>query len=204
MIAYAIMTARKSGLFEHVVVSTEDEEIARVAREWGAEVPFMRPGGLADDCTGTVPVIAHAIQEMNARMVCPEYVCCIYPCVPFLASDDLSNGFKTLRSADVNFVYPVTEYPHPIQRAMRRTAAGKMEFWFPEYELSPTHVLEKTFHDTGQFYWGKASAWLAHGRMHSDGIGMVVPPWRVVDIDTEDDWRRAELLFKAQSMTPSI
>jgi pseudaminic acid cytidylyltransferase len=203
MIAYAIVTACKSGLFEHVVVSTDDEEIARIARGWGAETPFTRPVELADDSTGTVPVIAHAIQEMNAKGVHPDYVCCIYPCVPFLTCKDLSAGLETLVSADVDFVYPVTEYPHPIQRAMRRTAGGKMEFLFPEHELSSTHTLEKTFHDTGQFYWGKAKAWLAHGRMHSDGLGMVIPKWRVVDIDTDDDWRRAELLFKVLRPAPS-
>src|SRR5438094_2128245 len=110
MIAYAIATAGKSGLFEHVVVSTDDEEIAHIAREWGAETPFIRPAELAYDSTGTVPVIAHAIQEMKARALHPEYVCCIYPCVPFLTSEDLSAGLKTLMSAGVDFVYPVTEY----------------------------------------------------------------------------------------------
>lgn len=198
MIAHAIGTALRSGLFAHVIVSTDDEEIAAVARDAGATTPFMRPAALADDLTGTVPVIAHAIEDAVSRGLSPLQVCCIYPCVPFLTPDDLIAGEQSLRSTGADYVYPVTEYPHPVQRAMRRLESGQMQFLQPEFEMSPTHVLEKTFHDTGQFYWGTADAWRAHKRMHTAGVGFVVPKYRVVDIDTLDDWHRAELLWQVQ------
>lgn len=197
MIAWTISVARDSQLFEKVIVSTDDPEIAAVAREYGAETPFVRPSELANDYAGTVPVIAHAVKEMNDRQCYPEYVCCIYPCAPFLRTSDLVEALSAIMSSGTDFVYPVVEYPHPTFRAMRRTLKGKMQFVFPECEMMRTQDIEKTYHDAGQFYWGKVDAWLEMKRMHTDGIGMVVPSWRFVDIDTEDDWRRAELFFKS-------
>jgi len=104
-----------------------------------------------------------------------------------------------LQNNNANFVYPVTEYAHPIQRAMRQLLNGQMQFVNPEYELTRTQDLEKTYHDCGQFYWGKASAWLEHKRMHTDGFGMAIPNWRVVDIDSMDDWKRAEDIYKVHN-----
>jgi pseudaminic acid cytidylyltransferase len=197
MIAWAITTALESKLFDHVVVSTEDEEIAAISRKWGAETPFSRPTELADDLTPTVPVIAHAVQACLDKAWEVEYACCIYPCAPFLQVDDLILTFDLLQKNNADFVYPVTEYAHPIQRAMRQLPSGQMQFINPENEVTRTQDVEKFFHDSGQFYWGKASAWLESKKMHTDGIGMTIPNWRVVDIDSVDDWLRAENLYKA-------
>lgn len=197
MIAWAIEAARASNLFAHIVVSTDDEEIAAIARSNGAEVPFMRPRELADDHTGTVPVIAHAVDCCAKLGWHLEYVCCIYPSNPLLQASDLSAALQLAHDRNALFVYPVTEYAHPVQRAMRRLPSGSMQFLHPELELARTQDLEKTYHDAGQFYWGRASAWLAGKRMHTAGLGMPIPHWRVIDIDSEDDWRRAELLFQA-------
>jgi len=198
MIAWAITTALESRLFDHVIVSTDDGEIADIARKWGAETPFVRPVELADDFTPTVPVIAHTVKSCIDKGWVVEYVCCIYPCVPFLQTDDLISAFDLLQKNNVNFVYPITEYAHPIQRAMRKLPNSQMEFINPEQELTRTQDLEKTYHDSGQFYWGKASAWLEYKRMHTDGLGMVIPNWRVVDIDSMDDWVRAEDIYNAR------
>lgn len=195
MIAWAIAVARESQLFDRIVVSTDDPEIAEIARKYGAETPFERPAELANDTAGTVPVIAHAIHELEHSGTPVDYAACIYPCTPFLRPADLAEAFELLNGSGEDFVYPVVEYPHPTFRAMRRTLTGKMEFVFPECEMMRTQDLEKTYHDAGQFYWGKASAWLEEKRMHTAGIGMVVPSWRFVDVDTDDDWRRAELFF---------
>jgi len=197
MIAWAIETARVSKLFSHIVVSTDDEEIAAIARSNGAELPFMRPRELAGDHTGTVPVISHAVDCCAKLGWNLEYVCCIYPGSPLLQASDLSAALQLAHDRNAPFVYPVTEYAHPVQRAMRRLPNGSMQFLHPEHELARTQDLEKTYHDAGQFYWGQSSAWLAGKRMHTEGLGMPIPNWRVVDIDSEDDWRRAELLFKA-------
>lgn len=197
MIAWAIVAAQESGLFDHIIVSTDDEEISEISREWGAETPFVRPENLADDLTPTVPVIAHAVETCIQNGWAIEHACCIYPCVPFLQYQDLISALDLLVERDADFVYPVTEYAHPIQRAMRRLPGGEMQFFSPEYELTRTQDLETAYHDTGQFYWGKASAWLEHKKMHTDGLGMPIPGWRVVDIDSSDDWVRAELIFKS-------
>jgi len=197
IIAWAIIAARESGLFDHIIVSTDDSEIADIAKAWGAEIPFMRPSSLADDYTSTVPVIADTIKNCIELGWLVEYACCIYPCTPFIDKDDINLSLELAIKSDSNFVYPVTEYPHPIQRAMRQLPTGEMQFYNPQYELTRTQDLEKSFHDAGQFYWGKVSAWLEHKNMHTDGLGIPIPNWRVVDIDTLEDWTRAELVFKA-------
>jgi len=197
MIAWAIGHALESGIFDKIIVSTDDEHIAQVARAAGAEIPFMRPADLADDMTPTAPVIAHAVETCQALGWDFEYVCCIYPCVPFLQVSDLVGALDLMQATNANFAYPVTAYAHPIQRAMRRLSTGQMQFYQPEHELTRTQDLEKSYHDAGQFYWGKSDSWKAHMNMHTDGVGMVVPNWRVIDIDDTDDWKRAELLYEA-------
>lgn len=197
MIAWAIGYALQSSLFDKVIVSTDDEDIADVAQSAGAEIPFIRPANLANDFTPTVAVIAHALEVCQEIGWTIEYACCIYPCVPFLEISDLAATFALLQKYDSSFVYPVTEYAHPIQRAMRRLPTGQMQLLQPEHELARTQDLEKTYHDTGQFYWGRVSSWTTSTMLHSAGRGLIVPNWRVIDIDNDDDWRRAELLYKA-------
>ena len=197
MISWAIKAAHESKLFDHIIVSTDDDEIAKIARDFGAETPFKRPLELADDITPTVPVVAHAVDVCIKLGWAVDFACCIYPCAPSLQASDLLVAYELAVAQNADFVYPVAEYAHPIQRAMRRLPDGAMEFYSPQFELTRTQDLEKSYHDAGQFYWGKSTAWLAKKKMHTAGLGMPIPNWRVVDIDTEDDWMRAELLFKA-------
>jgi pseudaminic acid cytidylyltransferase len=197
MISFAISAAIRSGLFEHVIVSTDDAEIAEVSRSWKAEIPFLRPPHLADDFTGTIPVVAHAIEECQHSGWTFDTVCCIYPAVPMIQDGDLVNALALLDADRVDYSFPITEFPHPIQRALRRDAAGRTSPFYPEYERVRSQDLEKAYHDAGQFYWGRSTAWLEHKPIHSNGVGMVIPHWRVVDIDTPDDWARAELLYRA-------
>ena len=200
MIGWAIEAARTSNLFTHIIVSTEDEEIAEISRNHGAETPFMRPHRLADDHTATVPVIAHAVDCCTKLGWEFDYVCCIYPGNPLLRASDLAAALQLARDREAHFVYPVAEYAHPVQRAMRQLPNGSMQFLQPEFELVRTQDLEKTYHDAGQFYWGQSSAWLAGRKMHTEGLGMPIPNWRVIDIDSEDDWLRAEMMFKASML----
>lgn len=197
MIAHAIIIAKSSGLFDHVVVSTDDPEITAIAREWGAETPFVRPDELANDYTATVPVIAHGIQACRDSGWVFDYVCCIYPGVPFLQIRDLQSALEFLMKGDCDYSFPITEFPSSIQRALRRTDGGKMLPFYPQYEQTRTQDLETAYHDAGQFYWGRAEAWLHNPKIHSSGVGYVVPNWRVVDIDTPEDWVRAENLIQA-------
>ena len=200
MIGYAIEIARQSGLFQHIVVSTDDDEVAQVARRYGAEVPFIRPPEMANDWVTTVPVIAHAIRECRTLNWVVDKVCCIYPCVPFLQVGDLAAALKRLNEGDASYCFPIAEYPSPIQRALRLLPSGKTESFNPDCDVIRTQDLECAYFDAGEFYWGLASAWLANVSVYSNGLGYVVPNWRVVDIDTEDDWNRAERL--AASIMP--
>ena len=201
MIAHAIVAAISSGLFAHVVVSTDDAEIAQVALAAGAEVPFVRPPELADDLTPTVPVVAHAIKTCQGLGWEFDYTCCIYPGVPFIKVDDLQSAFDLLRQGTADYCYPVTEFPSAIQRALRLLPDRRLQPLHPEYEWTRTQDLEPAFHDAGQFYWGSVVSWLSGRGLQSYGSGLVIPSWRVVDIDTPDDWRRAELLFQSGLMT---
>jgi len=194
MLSYPIETALSSKHIEKVIVSTDNDEIANIALEYGAEVPFKRPKDLSDDITPTTPVIGHAVKTLIKIGWKIEDVCCIYPCTPLLNYKIVDNVYKKFKSQDVDFAYPVIHYPHPIQRAMRMSDTGEMEFIYPEHELTRTQNLEETFHDSGQFYWGKSYSWSNEKMMHTDGIGVHIKSWEVVDIDTEEDWIRAEIL----------
>lgn len=197
MLAHAISAATESGLFEHIVVSTDDKEIGAMAREWGAETPFIRPDDLSDDHVATVPVVAHAVKSCKAIGWAFDNVCCIYPCIPLIAADDLHNALLTLNAAKTDYCFPVAEFVSPIQRALRRLDNGSLQPFSEQYQLMRTQDLESAYYDAGQFYWGRSEAWLQNSRIHSSGTGYVIPSWRAVDIDTPDDWLRAEALYAA-------
>lgn len=194
MIAHAITAARDSGLFDHVIVTTDDAEIAAISREYGAETPFIRPAELADDHTPTVPVIAHSITACQMMGWNIEFACCIYPAVPFIKIDDIKGCFELISQSGADYTFPITEFPSAIQRALKRDSAGKMSPFYPQYEMTRTQDLELAFFDVGQFYWGKKTAWLSNPRVHNSGNGYPIPAWRAVDIDTPEDWHRAELM----------
>lgn len=197
MIGYAIEAAIGSGIFDHVIVSTDDAEIAEVARGLGASVPFIRPPHLSDDHAATVPVIAHAIDECQSYGWNIEAVCCIYPGVPFISKDDLKVAFQQLLETGASYVFPVTGFPSPIQRALRRLPDGSVKPFQSKYAATRTQDLDPGYFDVGQFYWGKTSSWLQNLNLHLNGVTLLVPEWRSVDIDTPEDWERAELLYGA-------
>lgn len=198
MIAYAIEAAKNSGLFAHVIVSTDDPKIAAIACQYGAEIPFMRPSELADDHTPTVPVIAHAIDACESLGWCAEMICCIYPGVPFIQTADIQTARSLLQAtSEADYCFPVTDFSSAIQRALRRDTTGRLQPFFPEFELVRTQDLEPAYHDAGQFYWGHRHAWMHNPSIHGSGVGLVIPSWRVVDIDTPEDWLRAEMVHKS-------
>jgi len=199
MIAYAIEAARASGVIDRIVVSTDDAEIAALATQMRAEVPFMRPAELADDHTPTVPVVAHAIRTCRELGWEVDPVCCIYPGVPFIAAADIAQALRLLEQGHAPYAFPVAPFRSQVQRALRRDADGITRPLYPEFANTRTQDIEPAYHDAGQFYWGKVGAWLQNPKIHSSGIGYVIPIWRVVDIDTEEDWRHAEAMYKACS-----
>jgi pseudaminic acid cytidylyltransferase len=199
MIGYAIEAALASRAFDRVIVSTDDTEIAEVAKAHGAELPFIRPSDLADDHTPTVPVIAHAIRACDQLGWGVDDVCCIYPGVPLISADDLRTAHEQLVATRAHYVFPVTGFPSPIQRALRRLPDGSVHPFQPENADKRTQDLEPGYFDVGQFYWGRKGAWLKGLNIHLNGKTLVIPEWRVVDIDTPDDWVRAELQYRTLS-----
>ncbi|TKB05598.1 pseudaminic acid cytidylyltransferase [Desulforhopalus sp. IMCC35007] len=199
IIAYSIEAALQSKCFDSVIVSTDDAEIAAVARECGAETPFVRPEELSNDCAGTIPVIKHAIEWFIENGVQPELVCCVYATAPFVTPQDLKRGLELLVSTQCEYAFTVTSYPFPIQRAVKITQSGRLEMFQPEHFNTRSQDLEEAFHDAGQFYWGRSKAFLGELPIFTeDAAPVVLPRHRVQDIDTLEDWYKAELMFKVQ------
>lgn len=196
MIAGSIRTALNSGLFERVVVSTDDDEIAQVARAHGAEVPFMRPADLADAFTGTAAVIRHAIEALDRRY---DFTCCIYATAPLLQARFLREGFEALRAApDKSYAFSVCGFGFPVQRALLINPDGSLDAMHPEYRNVRSQDLVAAYQDAGQFYWGRSEAWLRGEVIFSpQSLPVILPRHLVQDIDTEEDWLRAEYLYTA-------
>lgn len=198
MIAWSIEAAQASRCFEKIIVSTDDIEIADVAREHGATVPFMRPQTLSDDYTGTLPVIRHAVEWLNDHEAPVDYACCLYATAPFVTSRDLQNGLKLIREQNSSYAFSVTSYAFPIQRAIRILDTGRVAMFSPELFSTRSQDLEEAWHDAGQFYWGSAKAWLEEKPIFGEhSVPVKLPRERVQDIDTPEDWVRAEWLFRA-------
>lgn len=197
MLAWTIEAARSSGLFDRVLVSTDDSEIADVATAWGAECPFVRPAALADDHASTTAVIAHATRWAVDAGWNVESVCCLYATAPFIDAHDLRRGLGALDAGDWSYAIAVTDFAAPIFRAFTERPDGGLEMVFPDRFEARSQDLPRALHDAGQFYWGRPAAWL-EGRRVFDRWTMpiVIPRWRVQDIDEPDDWIRAEALFK--------
>lgn len=193
MIGWSIQAARDSGLFERIVVSTEDAEIAAVAKAEGAEVPFVRPDALSGDHVATVPVIAHAVAALCLGPTTP--VCCLYAAAPLVQPGDLHAALELLQPF-VTYVLAVTTFPYPVQRALRRDAEGGVMMMASEHMNTRSQDLEEAWHDAGQFYWARAETWMAGAPVFGSCTrGMPLPRQRVQDIDTPEDWARAEALF---------
>jgi pseudaminic acid cytidylyltransferase len=199
MIGWSIAAARASGLFKRIVVSTDDPKIAAVAQGEGADVPFLRPAALSDDHTATVPVIAHAVTALDLPPDTP--VCCLYATAPFVQGDDLAEGARLL-ALGARHAMAVTRFDYPIQRALRRTPEGAVAMMDPAQMQVRSQDLEPAWHDAGQFYWALAATWAAGVPVFGPGAhGVVLPSHRVVDIDTPEDWTRAEALFAVLGAT---
>lgn len=198
MLAWSIEAALDSGCFDEVVVSTDDSDIADVARAFGASIPFMRPADLSDDHTGTIPVVRHAAQWFLDNGAATEKICCLYATAPFVRPGDLRHGLSVLETTAGDYAFSVTSYAFPIQRALRLTPGGRVEMFNPEHFATRSQDLEDAFHDAGQFYWGTSTAWIEGRTIFTPASAPVMlPRHRVQDIDTMEDWERAEWLFKA-------
>ena len=196
MIAYSISAAAQSGLFDRIIVSTDDEEISSIAKQCGAEAPFLRPHELSDDQAGTTEVVAHAIEWLNSAGTSNiSAVCCIYATAPFVRRADIKHGLEILESGDWQYVFAATNFAAPIFRAFQKSPSGGLEMFFPQHFPTRSQDLPEALHDAGQFYWGRPAAWLSKAKVFGRlSTVVLLPRWRVQDIDTEEDWARAEMI----------
>ena len=196
IIAYSIETALDSKLFDKVIVSTDDKEIARISKEYGAEVPFFRPKELSDDFAGTNDVVKHTINWLVEKGIEVNNVCCIYATAPFVKRQYLKEGYEKLQNSNKSFAFSVTSFAFPIQRAIKINN-DEISMFYPQHLMTRSQDLEEAYHDAGQFYWGKAQAFLDDEVIFSEkSIPIVLPRYLVQDIDTLEDWKRAELMYK--------
>lgn len=200
LIAYSITSALKANIFDKVIVSTDDEEIAQIAKQYGAEVPFIRPKELSDDYTGTTDVINHAIEYLESQGEKYNYVCTIYATAPFLQSKYLLEGFEKLKNSDAINAFSCTTMPFPIQRTFKIDDNNRCEMFTPENYFSRSQDLEEAYQDAGQFYWtNKQREKQDENKImfSQSSIPIILPRYLVQDIDTLEDWRRAEFMYKA-------
>jgi len=201
MIEWPIKEALASGVFDKVVVSTDSQEIADVARVAGAEVPFMRPPELSDDYTPTAPVIVHALEFLQQQNIEVEYACCIYATTPFIRKEFLRLGVDKLQEHGASSAVSVTSFPFPIYRALKFTEAGFLQWCWPEYEMTRSQDLPEAYHDAGQFYWLDCKHFMEVQRLYNDDtVPVVLPRHLVQDLDTLEDWCRAEYMMKAMEL----
>lgn len=198
MIAWSIEAAIKSNCFDKIIVSTDDDEIADFACKCGAEVPFLRPNELSDDYMGTSEVVSHAIKwNINNGYKIKE-VCCLYATATFVRATDLSKALKILEENDIDYVFTVTSYAFPIQRAIEITDNNRVKMVYPKYYDTRSQDLKPCWHDAGQFYWAHKDTWLENKPIfESSSIPLILPRYRVQDIDTVEDWKYAELMFNS-------
>ncbi len=197
IIAYSIEKALLSDLFGKVIVSTDDDEINSIAKQFGAEVPFKRPTQLSDDYAGTTEVVAHAIKWMKNQGWTLNGVCCIYPTAPLLDVELLKTSYEIFIKGKWDYVFSAAEYVYPVERSFKVLDNNVLKMLIPENFNRRSQDLTSTFHDAGQFYWGTPVAWVEERPIFSERSTIIkLPTYRVADIDTEEDWKRAELLYK--------
>lgn len=197
MISWAIESCLESGLFDRIVVSTDDDEIAQVALQSGAEVPFRRPANLSDDHTVTRDVVVHAILALGLENHPKKNLCIRYPTTPLLSSHDLQGGLGLLEESGADFVFAATWFGAPIEWALTLESSGMgVRMLQPEHRQTRSQDLKETFHDAGQFYMGSIEAYLSgKPTFGSRSLPYFIPGWRGVDIDNEEDWQEAESLM---------
>jgi len=202
IISWSIEAALNSKCFDRIIVSTDNDEIKKIANHFGAETPFTRPDELSDDFSSTADVIKHAIELQNDIEQDHDIVCCIYPTAPFIRSSDILKGLQVLIDFEADYSLSVTSYPYPIQRALKLNEQNLIDMVSPQYLNSRSQDLDPNFHDAGQFYWGRASAWLnSRPIFGGNSRSVYIPRYRAQDIDDEEDWISAELMFQNISST---
>ena len=195
IIAYSIEVAIKSGLFNEVMVSTDDEEIANIAKQFGASVPFFRSKLNSNDNSTTLEVIEEVVNmyiEINKHF---DNICCIYPCAPLIRKELIINAFDVMKLNNFDTVFPVVKYGNQIQRALR-LIDNRIEMFYPQFQTTRSQDLEFAFYDPGQFYWAQTNQILKERQLYSSNSGfIIIDEMSAQDIDNETDWKIAEMKY---------
>jgi pseudaminic acid cytidylyltransferase len=201
MIAYSIEAAKNAGIFDRIIVSTDSKAIASIAKDFEAEIPFMRPMELADDFAGTDAVILHALKRLMEDGEKIDYVCCIYATAPFVKAEYIVKGYNLLRDKNATSCFSVTTYPFPIFRSLKINYHNRLEILWPEYKETRSQDLIEAYHDAGQFYWAEVKSYLKEKQLYSkDAVPVILPRYLVQDIDTPEDWETAEKMYAVLQM----
>ena len=199
IIAYSIGVALECGLFDEVIVSTDSEEIANISKKYGASVPKLRPAAISDDKSGVLDVVAYELDKLSEEVHRPSEVCLIYATAPMISADDLVKSCEVFRTSNMDFVFSASEFTSPIHRAFTILPDGRARMFQPEYYKFNSQDLPRAYHDAAQFCWGRPSAILDPSAVVFSECAkpFVLPSNRVLDIDTLEDWQRAEWLYRA-------
>lgn len=205
IIAYSIEAASQSGLFDMVMVSTDDEEIAAIARQCGAEVPFYRSAATSDDYTGTGAVLVEVLEQLKGIGRSFDYACCLYPTAPFISVRSLEESFRLLQEKNYDSVFPVCAFSFPILRSLKMNSDGRVEMNFPENFARRSQDLPAAYHDAGQFYWANVQAFERDPKLYTANSGAIVlSELEVQDIDNETDWALAEIKYELLRKQPNL
>ena len=196
ILAYSIEAALNAAIFDEVMVSTDDDQIAEAAKNFGAVVPFKRTAQTSDDHSTTAEVLTEVIMEYKKRQKNFEFACCIYPTAPFVTGEKLATAFEKLKALSADCVLPVTKFSFPIWRSFKMNGT-KVHYNWPEFALKRSQDLPPTYHDCGQFYFFNTEKFLQSKKLITDNtVGMEVPESEVQDIDNEEDWKIAEIKYE--------
>tara|TARA_Y100000590_G_scaffold468773_1_gene653037 strand:- start:743 stop:1438 length:696 start_codon:yes stop_codon:yes gene_type:complete len=196
IIGQTINILKKSKIFDKIIVSTDNKKIASIAKKYKAEVPFIRPSRLAKDKTGTPEVIVHAISWLQKKGYKLKEVCCIYPTAPLIQIKDLKDSLKSLQTGRWQYVFSATTFEHSIFRSFKKNKNKKLKIIFPKKINKRSQDLTEAYHDAGQFYWSLAKTWTNKQNIFAcNSKILLLPRWRVQDIDVMDDWKKAEIIF---------
>ncbi len=198
IISYAIEAAKDTELFDKIIVSTDDTEIAEISKKYGAEAPFIRPAELSDDFTPMRQVLIHTIESLESTGADLKFICTLFATAPFVQPEDITTGYNMLQKTDsADYVLGVTTFPFPIQRALKISTQKTLKMFDPNHFLTRSQDLEEAYHDAGQICWARKEAILGNKDIFDcNCLPLIIPNYRVQDIDTPNDWKRAEITHR--------
>ena len=201
IIYWVIKAVKKSKIFDKIIVSTDSEKIAKIVKKYNVDVPFIRPKKFSGDSVSTLKVMIHGIKWLIQNNCKPSYICCIYPTAAFIRPVDILKGYKAIKKNKNSFIFSGSSFVSSVSRSFYRTSKNKLKMLFPKNSFKRTQDIKKIYYDTGQFYWGSKNSWLTKKTILNNSSDIVyIPKWIAIDIDTHEDWQKAEKFAKLNNL----